>query len=361
MKNYILTGLVALGLLISGCGENQIGVDDALDDPVEGNAVMYITLQGSSSSIRAIDSGNDLHEDDVMSFAAYVFHNVSGALEKREVFPNGVTQGVIDGLGSTTPKRVVVLVNYPGAYPGELDYEDLLKVTLGLDSQDPASITTNGLFMSGETANIMLSETVPNNITVDVSRVVAKVRLVSLKIDPTIVSQIDDFTLEGVSMQRVRDETSIYAGLLDVADFDYVGGSQLPSQIAFKKDYLYEDLVLPNPYTINNEIIDADEIPYFYVFPNDDSNDSSTLMSIHGTYQGDDIYFNFEINNEVGAQPSTTTGDWIRRNIIYEIYVTIEGIATGDDDPNVPLRFVSANVIVNVLDWSLTIEQYVIL
>lgn len=359
MKNYILTGLFALGLLVSGCGDNQIGVDDMIDDPVEGNAILYISLQGSEDPTRATGTGNNQYENVVKTFTAYVFSSGNGALEAKREFLSGEVEGEIEGLGTATHKDIVVLVNYPGTYPDGDSYNDLTAELLSLDSQDPLNVPTAGLFMSGEEKDVTLTVDGPNEITVDVSRVVAKVRLMSLNVNPTS-ALISDFELTSVSVQRVRNTTNMFGGLLTTG-FDYVGGFQTATSGLVPVDYLVETVTLPTNYTAGDNLFDTEaEIPYFYVFPNDDEEDSSTLISIQGKYKGDEMFYSYRINDELLSDgQSEMDGEWIKRNTIYNIYFTLDKIELGGDDPNVPNVIVTAKVIVKVLGWDNTIVQYI--
>lgn len=98
---------------------------------------------------------------------------------------------------------------------------------------------------------------------------------------------------------------------------------------------------------------------YFYVFPNDNTNNNATLLNLYGNYKGKEIYFPFYINQQQGVGSSTTDGTWITRNKIYTLNVTLKKIGNSSENPNVPNEEVSMDVEVEVANWEAELIQEV--
>ena len=341
MKKIYFIALSALVLLAVGCNKN-----DEITLPTQKSAIK-VSIQNETPSSRAVGSPTTDVEKTVKSFTIYVFNNSTGVLEKSQIFTNGL-QGEISGLSMASQKKVVVLVNQPANFPSIQEYEDLLDAStrIELDSQVPGNFDDKGLFMSGEheTPVSLNKETV--SVTIKVKRIVAKVRLGSLTVTPDAGLSLDDFTLTGVSIQKARDKAPVFGGVPTVG-FNYVGG--IDKNGAVSKPFLHEYYSLPDEYAPGTNL---NPQVYFYVFPNDNTDNEATLMTIYGQYNGGKVYFPFYINDKAsGSGENASDGTWIQSNKIYTLNVTLKKLGSGGEDPNVPNEQVSMDVEVDIVDW----------
>lgn len=339
---------------------------------------MRITLQGDKAHVSPDAVGpstpNPALEGVVSNFTVFVFNYTTGDLEKSEQFTitgDNYTAQITD-LSTGTEKRVVAYVNVPATMDlsGVKTYGDLRQNILTLDSQYADNIATTGLFMSGETTDpVSLQASQQNNVTISVKRRVAKVVLRSLKVTPAADAQLSEFTLKGVSIQKARlSATPLGAILADTGapSENYAGGLASPDGAAqdFNLTRAFLDEAISAPaITSGTEIIaTADEQRYFYVLPNDNTNNNATLMTIYGTYglTPQAAYYPFVINGSAnGTGGNTTDGNFIQCNKIYALDITLTRINLPSDDPNVVPSQVVLNITITPEDWDLTLNQVV--
>ena len=352
MKKLFLVLLAATGFFALSCSKTDIENDPGTGPGEPGGSdktgSISVTIASESPSSRAIGNPSTDDENTVHSFSVYVFNNATGVLEAEKTFSGSLT-GRMDGLGVASQKKVVVLVNRPDGFPTIAAYNDFTGASalVSLGTQVPGDFQSEGLFMSGETsAPVTLSADNVVKVPVTVSRLTSKIRLGSLTVTPDQGLSIDDFVLEGVSIQKARDHYNAM-GIDLSTGFDYIGGVQLPGFESLQADYLNELYSLPGGYAGTK----LDPQVYFYVFPNDNTDGNATLMNLYGQYKGTDVFFPFYINDQVGSNGSTTDGTWIGRNKVYTLNVTLRKIGNGGGDPNVPNEQVSMDVEIDVADW----------
>lgn len=368
----ILSTLSVFALLFAGCAENN-----EKNDP-KGLASIQITLQGDTPHAKPEAVGpstpNPALEGVVSNFTVFVFNYTSGDLEKSEQFTitgDNYTAQITD-LSTGTEKRVVAYVNVPENMDlsGVKTYGDLRQNILTLDSQYADNIATTGLFMSGETANpVSLQASQQNNVTISVKRRVAKVVLRSLKVTPAADAQLSEFALQGVSIQKARlSATPLGAILADAGTpaESYAGGIASPAgaeqQFDQTRTFLNEAISVPTITPGAELIASADEQRYFYVLPNDNTNNNATLMAIYGTYglTPQPAYYPFVINGSAnGTGGNSTDGNYIECNKIYALDITLTRINLPSDDPNVVPSQVVLNITITPEDWDLTLNQVV--
>lgn len=371
MKKTLLTAFI-LAMVLSGCN-SEAGSGNKND----GLASMQITIQGDNGpSVRHVgpSTTNPAVEGVVSNFTVFVFNYRSGDLEKSEQFTitgNNYT-AQINGLSTGTEKRVVAYVNVPEGLDlsGVNTYGDLRQNALTLDSQYADNIATVGLFMSGETQNpIALRQSEQNTVTINVKRRVAKVILRSLKVTPTADSQISEFTLGGVSIQKARlTATPLGAVLAPTGDDaqNYVGGIASPGgatpDFSLTKEFLNEAITDVTVTAGTNVIASEQAERYFYVLPNDNTNNNATLMTIYGTYgvTPQPAYYPFVINGVAnGTGGNSTDGNYIEANKKYVLDITLTRINLPSQDPNIVPADVVLNVTIVPEDWDVTLNQVV--
>lgn len=351
MKKTLFTVLAAFGILFAGCDREPGG---KTDEPA-GTGSIKLTIQSEAKAggeTRAIGPVTTAVENAVKNYVVYVFHSGTGAREAyaevTDVDPDDPTDltTTIDGLSTASAKRVVVLVNYATANLGTISrYSDLQAATILLTTQDPLNAASNGLFMSGEVdgVNLTTDPQNPTSIPVNVSRVVAKVILNNLTINAPSTDELGRFTLEGVAIQRVPGTISAIGTAMPATLTYYAGVAVLPDFNRLEMlDQAYE---LELDY-VNNTTIQPDV--YFYISPNDNINDMSTLLTIYGTYDSADTYYTFPINIAMAGDAS---GKGIERNWVYGFDVTLVNIGVGADGPNVINGEAALEVTVNAINW----------
>lgn len=332
MKKVLLAVVTTLGILFAGCNKDT-GVQG--DD---GIGTLVVTLKSQNgTAMRGVGEPTLDQENTVHSFAIYVFNSQTGELEKSDIFYPSATGmvGTITDLRTSTTKKVVVLANYDyslvGGPNGVSVYDDIDNGVLNMDSQIPGDFLTYGLFMSGELDNITITSGVTNAVTIPIARVVAKVRLGTLTVSPDAAST-GNFQIVSVSMQKVPYWAYMLGDIIPTLDDDEYYGGIAGSVSQVSGDYPY---MLYTPYT-PTIVVDEELTPdiYFYVLPNDDSQQNATLLTIEAVYDGNTAYYTFAINNFDSGVAGETDGTFIKRNMIYTLNVTLRSLSKFTDDPD---------------------------
>ena len=354
VKSFFIVSLVATAFLATACNN-----DDANEPAVGGEASITITLEGEKIGGRATDPTADDATDErkIVNYKVYVFNATSGAVEKvvNGIVNSGIA-GVtkITGLNTLGAKKVVVLANVPTGYPAISHYSDFSNNMFNLDLQTPANRGTTGLVMSGESTDFSLSnadtETTPKGIAVTISRVVAKVELASIEINPT-AGRAGVFLLTSVSIQKAKSRATV-GPVNVVSDIPYYGGL-MGNESQTTVGYLID------PFTstpANGVILPCDN--YFYVFPNAVDGEE-TLLTIAGTYDGVPTYFPFRINRVAGEGGGSADGSMIKRNTRYVLAVNLKNLGGGSTDPDLPGDPAAIEVTVTTEGWEGPLTQNV--
>lgn len=360
--SLFLLSAMMLGTSCSDNDENQGNLEN-------GKASLTISIKGQPTT-RSIGSStpNPKVENIVSNFTVFVFNYNSGDLEKSGSFDFSKDKltGEITDLSTGTKKRVVTLVNIPTTMNLSIikKYSDLKSNLITLDSQNGTNLDKVGLLMSGETTDPVSLSKGNNNITIPVSRRVAKIVLKSLIINAN-PADVPNFHLSKVSVQKARVSGTPIGDIVQPASFsadNYAGGIASPNgttpNFSLTYDFLAE--ALPTGYTTGTNIITPDtEERYFYVLPNDASMNNPTMLTVSGTYgsTASDAYYPFVVNGATGQ--GTTDGTFIKSNKIYEISVIINHPNSPSDDPNVLPSVGVLEVTITPQDWETPIEQNV--
>lgn len=362
MKNYFLIGLAALTLLSTSCSK-----DSKTDSPEEGVAAMSIKLTGGTLQNRATVSPSQAEENTVIDYGVYVF-NSANVLQKFRRYTSTGQQKITDL--TTGPKKVVVLVNlgaeanYPAKTEGSSTYANLVSSGINFQNipQTQAEVLASGLPMSGE-ATVTLQEgdgsNNSNDVTVQVYRLVAKIRLSGLTINPAVSGSLGVQLSELGIMRAVQQISVVDASNLNSGSY-YKGLSDSHStQGGSYEAKLHED-ILNNYDPITGEI-------YFYVFPNTGSgvSDNNATLLTFVSDQAASVtnpirYFPIVVNPVVAGGITGTDGTYIKRNTQYAIALTLQHHETGTEDPEVTVQPANISVVVNINDWAPTINQSVV-
>lgn len=350
-NHFFAAGAAALALFAMSCS-------DKTENPgqtIEGEGQMKITLAGENyKSSRAAGPSSTAAENAVKKFTVYVFNAENDALETSQTFTNATT-GIVSGLSTGFPKKIVVIANAPTTFPTFHEGDDYSKLTqaasgFNLTYQTPANIGTNGLVMLGETENpITLAVTGTTNVAINMKRLVAKVTLGTINVLPIGDYEIDEFEVTGVSIQRAVSSTDIFGNRLNSATLfgGLVGSMSLTSQ-SFLYDAISADFEVGVEQNMGN---------YFYVLPNQNPDDH-TLITLISKYNDDVQYFPISINAHIGDD--NTDGTYILSNKSYIINITVNNLGEGTTDPDVPPTTAPIEVTLTVDPWDMEIVQDVI-
>lgn len=352
---------MGMGFFVAACNRDNAG-EDANESGVTGSITVTIKNQNENSNAsRATGTPSATGESIVNSFGVYVFDAVSGNIEKSEIILSSLS-GTVSGLSTSTHKNVVVLVNCAdySEFTPVTTYNAFLTDSIALSTQDPATIATTGLFMSGQATDVDLTQYAGTELVIGVSRAVARVELASITVSPDDVSDLDEFEFVGVTMQKVASKVLLTGDMPVLTDADYVGGLDGEvSQTGVDYSTLLYTAYAPASITADEPVEPA---IYFYVFPNDGQT-YPTLMTIDAKYMNETAYYTFAINDhDLRTASGITTdpnGTFIKKNTIYKLHITLTGLANYVRDPD-NNDLVDVDIRVSVTDWDDTIIQNVV-
>lgn len=299
---------------------------------------LTVKLAGDNES-KAVGAPTSSEENAVKNFTVYVFYP-GGPLEKSAT-ATGSTTTIIDGL-TTGDKRIAVVANVPAGFANITNYSQFASAMFDLDTQDPAGIEANGLAMSGEMVKTLVGGN-ENSANLKISRVVAKVELLSIDIDAEAGHDPALFELVAVHIMKARATSNM--GLPEILTGNAFYGGTIGTVSTTQKGYLAETITLSD-----------NENRYFYVFPNGDTD--ATLLTIEGKYNGVTTYFPFRIN-EKAIEDQPGSGEYIKRNTRHRIAVTLKRLNGGTTDPEQPADPASLTVTITPQDWVLIPTQNV--
>lgn len=367
-RKYFSMLLLSAAMVFASCSDNNEN-ENGLEG---GTASLKISIKGQSATRYVGGSTtNPTAETVVSNFTVFVFNSASGDLEtsKKFVVTDANYTRTIDGLSTGTKKRIVAFVNVPQTLDlGFVStYSQLDANLITLDSQNVTNLDQIGLFMSGEADGVSLTSATTTTITIPVTRRVAKVILKSLKIDaePDVMAK---FQLSGVSIQRARicgvPIGAYIAPTTSDVNENYAGGIAGPADATpnfnVVEKYLLEAITIPDNYQRNTEIItDETQERYFYVMPNNGSNNFPTLLTLAGQYGSitEDVYYPFVINGDA-SQPGTD-GNYIESNKKYALSVVIRNPDKPSENPNLVPANGTLEVVIEPKDWEIQINQSV--
>lgn len=354
VKYYLLSALLA-GSMFASCSDND-EVEKRGGDETGETASLSIQVVGKDTGTRAADAGSTA-ENAIKDFAVYVFDQNSVLEKSLETTANPALVQKIEDL-TTGPKTVVVITNFGvGNYPTITAYSDLASITpIHLDDQND-DITTNGFVMSGEASKTLVkgSTSPENSVSVPVDRVVAKIKLGTVKVAAE-TGHTGTFVLQNVHIMKGMPYAPVnpgsITGVQGVAPGLYGGLANATYATTEQKGYLASTL----PATIE-DIEDTPSSIVFYVFPNTTAADA-TLLTFEGTYDGTTVYYPFRINDLVKTV-GDGSGEYIKRNTVHTINVTFKKPGNGSSDPELPLDPTDLEVTVSAAAWKVVPTQEV--
>lgn len=346
MKRTIFLVAVLAALTISSC--KKIG-----DTSVQGiPASVEIKLQGLAATTRATGTLPDESTDNVITTVTV------GLFKTSDGTTDAITEGVLTAgriavAGTQGTRDIVVVANAPsGTFAGVKTKSDFLAKTLSLTQ------TKTLLPMSGASSVTLVPGT-PATADVSITRLVARIQLVSVKtaFDPVGLYSQATFTADKVFLYNAKststpDATPVTTNLVHGWD----GTTALyPSLL---------DAISPaQPITST-----AYTTPYYdYAFANDATPATATKLVIGGIFKADGtgagvyVYYPAVVNRVQSGTVITGNTDshtGIKRNYIYTVSATIKGI--GVDSPDKFIEPANMDLGVTVSPWALTVSQDVV-
>lgn len=346
----LFSALLLIGLLVNvSCSKDSETPIGGKEDVTPRTESLTVTIAGTEGyeigkpnvETRALGTPTLTEENKIFGYSIYVFY-ANGSLEKVETVSGGTLTKTVTGLIAGA-KKVVVLANIPTGYSTITHYDDFDGAMFSLDTQEPSNLATTGLAMSGEkTATLVAGST--NTVSIPVARIAAKIKLGGITINAAPGHDPSKFELVAVHIMKAQGGANKGLPTLKTSNVYYGGTAGTISTTT--KSYLTESISTGN------------ENCYFYVFPNDDADTHVTLFTIEGKYDGVTTYFAFRINDEVDT-PGDGTGEFIKRNTVHTINVTLKKLDGGTSDPELPADPTDMDVTIVPQDWTVIPNQNV--
>lgn len=333
MKKIFIPFLMLMGVLSTSCKKDSAEAPEAQVP----QTTLTLTLGGST---KAVGIPTLAAENTILTFNVYVFKN--NLLERVATFTTGLTQTISDL--TTGQKTIAVLANLPSSFPtfnvGD-PYSRFAEASALIELESQRNLN-NGLLMRGEESMTLLAAPALNQLRVNVSRIVAKIKLGTITLDP-VAGHTGTFLLEKVLVTKAKSLSSV--GLPSViTSGPFLGGASGQTVAASEvRSWLAEPITM------------ADHANrFFYVFANNNVTGNATLLTLVGTYNGVRAFFPFRINDD-----ATGTGDFIRPNTEHTVNITIKRPGAGSADPERPSDPADLEVTVVAQDWEVVPTQNV--
>lgn len=363
MKSNLFLGalLIAMAFTFGSCSSDS---NENAPDVGEKTAQVQVTLKGTAVS-RATGTQIPAQADEntVARYTLAIFNSDgSKVVAMKEVAvsasasPYTTTLSCPAGSGYTG----VVVANAPTKhFAGIQTKNDFFAKTLTL-TQTSKELPMSGEMKKSSSSSFDLAANATTNIEVELSRLVARVSLNSLKtaFDATGQYANATFTVKGIFLHNAKTVSTPDTGIPLTTVLKTGWAAVTPST-----DYLddlgntIQDVPVTSTASLN---------PYwYYTFPND--NTKSTRLVIFGSFDPDgsgtvsasDVYYPIVVNlaqNDTSIDNGPKDGT-IARNVTYSINATIKSI--GVTSPNETIAPGTLSLSVTVADWALKTTQNV--
>jgi hypothetical protein len=376
MKNRFLF-LVGIGALLamSSCSKDEENLVVKSGEP----ATLKLTLKGTDVDTRATTPlVSQTEENKVNRVTVGLFKTNTGEVGKTDiikefVFATGIPSiieikgAIIRGTSDIGNRDVVVVANADAnTFAGATTKDAFLSRLINLKQT-----MTNLPMVGGGNKTLSTDINTPATLTLDLTRMVARVQLSSLKTDFDPAGQYPNakFKADGIYLYKAN------------------GTSQVNGTVSNPLDgWIYQDPASSGNYPLRDVFATPIEVPkspapayttnhYFYTFPNefptpiDPDFVNATKLVIRGTFDvdGDFLttydqstsFYPVVVNRILGTLTPQQILDGynkgIKPNTIYSISVVIKNIGVGGPDVIIDPGYL--NVTVEPKDWALTIEQ----
>ena len=363
-RNYlwaVLTVAATLSLTACGSEENENTEQNKMEARLE------LTLKGTSVNTKATDTAlpTDENEKKVNRVAVAIFDKDGKVIIIKEFTK---TSGIVVNCAPDENCTGIVVANAPeNHFAGVSTKAAFIATTVDL-TQTSTALPMSGEIKSGTgdaaTATFTLKPGVTSSLTAEVSRLVARVAINSIKtaFDGSGQYAKATFTAKKIFLHNANTKSSVDPGTPTVT---------VP--LSGKTDGTNADLQTSMDYAITET---AYATPYwFYTFAHDKT--SPTKLVIYGKFDADgtgtaateeDVYYPVVVNKlqagttindgSTDISDATTAGKGdatIIRNSTYTITATIK--SKGVDDPDKDIDPAIVNLTVTVAPWKFTISQ----
>lgn len=318
--------------------------------PKPEESILYVSIAPENGRTKASGSGHGIQEDDntVEYLEIFIFRNEgedAGSLESYKKFEGRELSGLKDlEVKATTGAKVI----YAVANSHRSDWKGI--TTLSRFRTVESSLLSENLKSFVMTGYIETTLQVKTSLTLSVSRLVARVRLASLKTD------FAGTPYEGMALTDVK----VY--LLNAREniLYHDGGVPSASRILNHKKVVEGDVngcaMTGMLYDgVPEDVTDAGHHTdhYFYCYENsiasETESDRFTRLVIQGNLNGHTYYYPVDINREGFGYDPSNSHSGILRNTGYTVNVTI--LRPGSTDPDRPVEHGTMVTTLNVLDW----------
>ena len=355
---YLMTAFCAI--ILSACSSDT--------DPTTGGeesktAKLELNILGTTTRATGTLPGDTGAENQINTVAVGVF-NSDGSTNTIAEFDSDQLNAKTAVINCTpsTGCTVVVVANAPsGHFAGITTLNNFNDKTVSLSQTDNAGVQINtNLPMSAQQTGIDLTVAGPNEVTLQLSRLVSRISIADIKTDFDPSGQYKDatFTATGIFLYNAKSTSTVNPATPVTTN--------LISGETTGNEYLINTLsqaITGTSYTTAY---------WFYTFANDATN--STKLVIKGDFDADGatgggtpvpVYYPVVVNkNQLGTTITDNNGTvsgqtgTITRNRAYKIGVTIKGKGvTSPADDIVPAAL---TINVSVAPWDLVITQNVI-
>ena len=357
MKKSVLCLLSLTALFMVSCSKENV------PESVRENTIakVHLNIQGETSlKTKASGSGHGNQSDDntVNTLEIFIFKNTgetaadNGQLELYKKYSSSDLTRGLSGLeltASTGKKTIYAVCNSHNAnnYSGVNTLAKFKQEISLLKNENLKNFTMSGF------KDVELSTS--NDITISVRRMVARVKLSSVK------TAFAGTPLEGSTLQNVK----AYLINVHAEKLLWNGSDRSGSQILNLAKYIENDckgLAMSGMLyeSIADKVDDTGNSTarWFYAFENAIEQENSagkdyyTRLVIEGTLNGVTYYYPINVNRSgFGYVSNADIKPGIERNKSYELSVVIS--KAGSLDPNVPIVNGTVSVSVKIEDWTI--------
>lgn len=349
---YLMTAVCAI--ILAGCSSDTEPTPDTSQGKT---AKLELSLIGSTTRATGTLPDDTGAEADINTVVVGVF-NSGGSTNTIAEFTTAQVSAKTASVNCTpaTGCSIIAVANAPtGTFAGVTTRTDFIAKTVELSQTNNLDIQeSTNLPMSAEQTGINLTVAGPNTATLQLSRLVSRISIASVKTEFDTNGQYKDatFTATGIFLYNAKSTSPVNPGTPITTNL--ISGETAGNEYLINT---FSQAITSTPYTTSY---------WFYTFANDAT--SPTKLVIKGTFDADGagtgvsepVYYPVVVNkNQTGTTITGGTGDaTITRNRAYKIGVTIKGkgVASPADDI-VPATL---TIDVSVKDWDLVITQDVV-
>ncbi len=352
MKKTTLLLFTAFAIMASAvsCQKEQIKNNIPLEEQAKESALLSINICTPATKAQGSEHGNSANDAKINTLEILIFNNEQGAENGLlEVYKNLSGSQLtdlsnIEITATTGAKKLFIIGNshIGNTLRSITKYSDFEAIESSLLSENTQDFC---MTYSSETTLAPVTE-----ITADLTRLVARVKLGSLKTNFTGTS-FEGKSLEDVKIYLLNAHSNklLYNGNApsNSTIFNYKRAKTSDYESAEMNGILYESI--SSPLAPLGEITSH----YFYCYENllelETETDRYTRLVIEGKLNGTIYYYPININREGFGYVSTTSHKGVKRNASYSINCTITGI--GSNNPDEIIENSTISVDITVTEW----------